>query len=203
MKKLPNIYERLFPIRKFATIKEYFEHYVFEENLDDLDEVLYDSNERKQWVNEYPNLGSFSNTLDYIKDENSVPLLSVATELSDVELCLPMNEVLFHSGNLPNGVSLFIGTEFKLKEIFSATLDPYIAIVHDGEDDVYWYIQTKSENIRCLPVPDEFGEYEVIILGSPTAKIVDIISKRKNPMWLKNMSYKDPTDKTIVYIELY
>jgi len=126
----------------------------------------------------------------------------VAKELANVELYLPKNEILFHSGSLPNKVSLAIGQEFQLKEIFSATLDPYIANVHDSNDDTYWYIQIKNESIRCLPIPDEYGEYEVIILDSPTAKIVDIKTAQRDAMWLGDIYYK-PEYKTIVYVNLY
>lgn len=126
----------------------------------------------------------------------------MAKELANVELYLPKNEILFHSGNLPNKVSLAIGQEFQLKEIFSATLDPYIANAHDSDDDIYWYIQIKNENIRCLPIPDEYGEYEVIILDSPIAKIVDIKAAQRDKMWLGDMA-SDPTTKTIIYVDLY
>ena len=180
MKKLPNIYQHLFPLNNFQTIKEYFEYFIFIKNIANLDNPLSNSSNRKLWLEDYPTLDCFPKTLSYIDDPNSFPLSEVAKELANVELCLPKNEILFHSGSLPNKVSLAIGQEFQLKEIFSATLDPYIANVHDSNDDTYWYIQIKNESIRCLPIPDEYGEYEVIILDSPTAKIVDIKTAQRD-----------------------
>lgn len=144
MKKLPNIYQHLFPLSNFQTIKEYFEYFIFRKNIADLDKPLFNSSNRKLWLEDYPTLDCFPKTLSYIDDPNSFPLSEVAKELANVELYLPKNEILFHSGNLPNKVSLAIGQEFQLKEIFSATLDPYIANVHDSDDDIYWYIQIKK-----------------------------------------------------------
>ena len=202
MKKLPNIYKHLFPLGNFQTIKEYFEYFIFTKNIDDLDNPLFNSSNRKLWLEDHPTLDCFPKTLNYIDDPNSFPLSEVAKELANVKLYLPKNEILFHSGSLPNKVSLAIGHEFKLLEIFSATLDPYIANVHDSGDDIYWYIQIKSENIRCLPISDEYGEYEVIILDSPIAKIVDIKTAQRDKMWLGDMA-SDPTTKTIIYVNLY
>ena len=202
MKKLPNIYQHLFPLNNFQTIKEYFEYFIFRKNIDDLDNPLFNSSNRKLWLEDYPTLDCFPKTLSYIDDPNSFPLSEVSKELANVELYLPKNEILFHSGNLPNNVSLAIGQEFQLHTIFSATLDPYIANVHDSNDDIYWYIQIKNEGIRCLPIPDEYGEYEVIILDSPIAKIVDIKTAHRDAMWLGDIHYK-PENKTIVYVNLY
>ncbi|HHE9504667.1 TPA: hypothetical protein ACPSEP_000320 [Haemophilus influenzae] len=202
MKKLPNIYKHLFPLGNFQTIKEYFEYFIFTKNIDDLDNPLFNSSNRKLWLEDHPTLDCFPKTLSYIDDPNSFPLSEVAKELANVKLYLPKNEILFHSGSLPNKVSLAIGQEFKLLEIFSATLDPYIANVHDSGDDIYWYIQIKSENIRCLPISDEYGEYEVIILDSPIAKIVDIKTAQRDKMRLGDMA-SDPTTKTIIYVNLY
>ncbi|HHF5223289.1 TPA: hypothetical protein ACPPAE_000320 [Haemophilus influenzae] len=199
MKKLPNIYKHLFPLGNFQTIKEYFEYFIFTKNIDDLDNPLFNSSNRKLWLEDHPTLDCFPKTLSYIDDPNSFPLSEVAKELANVKLYLPKNEILFHSGSLPNKVSLAIGQEFKLLEIFSATLDPYIANVHDSGDDIYWYIQIKSENIRCLPISDEYGEYEVIILDSPIAKIVDIKTAQRDKMRLGDMA-SDPTTKTIIYV---
>ncbi len=202
MKKLPNIYQHLFPLNNFQTIKEYFEYFIFRKNIANLDNPLSNSSNRKLWLEDYPTLDCFPKTLSYIDDPNSFPLSEVAKELANVELYLPKNEILFHSGNLPNKVSLAIGQEFQLKEIFSATLDPYIANVHDSNDDTYWYIQIKNESIRCLPIPDEYGEYEVIILDSPIAKIVDIKTAQRDAMWQEGVHYK-PETKTIISVDLY
>ena len=106
--------------------------FIFRKNIADLDKPLFNSSNRKLWLEDYPTLDCFPKTLSYIDDPNSFPLSEVAKELANVELYLPKNEILFHSGNLPNKVSLAIGQEFQLKEIFSATLDPYIANVHDS-----------------------------------------------------------------------
>lgn len=202
MKKLPNIYQYLFPLGRFQTIREYFEYFIFTKNIADLDAPLFNSTNRKLWLEDYPTLDCFPKTLSYIDEQNSVLLSEVAKELADVELYLPKNEILFHSGSLPTEVSLDIGQEFQLKEIFSATLDPYIANIHDSDDDIYWYIQIKNDNIRCLPIPDEYGEYEVIILDSPIAKIVDIKTAQRDAMWLGDI-YCKPENKTIVYVNLY
>ncbi len=202
MKKLPNIYQYLFPLGRFQTIREYFEYFIFTKNIADLDAPLFNSTNRKLWLEHYPTLDCFPKTLSYINEQNSVLLSEVVKELANVELYLPKNEILFHSGSLPTEVSLDIGQEFQLKEIFSATLDPYIANIHDSDDDIYWYIQIKNDNIRCLPIPDEYGEYEVIILDSPIAKIVDIKTAQRDAMWLGDIYYK-PENKTIVYVNLY
>lgn len=202
MKKLPNIYQHLFPLNNFQTIKEYFEYFIFIKNIANLDNPLSNSSNRKLWLEDHPTLDCFPKTLSYIDDPNSFPLSEVAKELANVELYLPKNEILFHSGSLPNKVSLAIGQEFQLKEIFSATLDPYIANVHDSNDDTYWYIQIKNESIRCLPIPDEYGEYEVIILDSPIAKIVDIKTAQRDAMWQEGVHYK-PETKTIISVDLY
>jgi diphthamide synthase (EF-2-diphthine--ammonia ligase) len=53
-----------------------------------------------------------------------------------------------------------------------------------------------------LPIPDEYGEYEVIILDSPIAKIVDIKTAQRDAMWLGDIYYK-PENKTIAYVNLY
>lgn len=202
MKKLPNIYQYLFPLGRFQTIREYFEYFIFTKNIADLDAPLFNSTNRKLWLEHYPTLDCFPKTLSYINEQNSVLLSEVVKELANVELYLPKNEILFHSGSLPTEVSLDIGQEFQLKEIFSATLDPYIANIHDSDDDIYWYIQIKNDNIRCLPIPDEYGEYEVIILDSPIAKIVDIKTAQRDAMWLGDIYYK-PENKTIAYVNLY
>lgn len=201
MKKLPNIYQYLFPLGRFQTIREYFEYFIFTKNIADLDAPLFNSTNRKLWLEDYPTLDCFPKTLSYIDEQNSVLLSEVAKELADVELYLPKNEILFHSGSLPTEVSLDIGQEFQLKEIFSATLDPYIANIHDSDDDIYWYIQIKNDNIRCLPIPDEYGEYEVIILDSPIAKIVDIKTAQRDKMWQEGICYIET--KTIIYVDLY
>lgn len=201
MKKLPNIYQYLFPLGRFQTIREYFEYFIFTKNIADLDAPLFNSTNRKLWLEDYPTLDCFPKTLSYIDEQNSVLLSEVAKELADVELFLPKNEILFHSGSLPTEVSLDIGQEFQLKEIFSATLDPYIANIHDSDDDIYWYIQIKNDNIRCLPIPDEYGEYEVIILDSPIAKIVDIKTAQRDKMWQEGICYIET--KTIIYVDLY
>lgn len=201
MKILPIIYDNLFPLNNFPTIKEYFEYFMFDKNIADLDTPLYESVKRKQWIEDYPNLECFPETLNYIKDEKLANLNKVHQELSNIKLYLPVNQILFHSGNLPNGVPLKIGEKFQLKEIFSTTIDPYIANVHDSEDDVYWYIQVK-DNIRCLPIPDEYGEYEVIILDSPIAEIVDIKVDTVSATW-SDMNYSQSITKTIVYIDIY
>lgn len=119
MKKLPNIYKHLFPLGNFQTIKEYFEYFIFKKNIDDLDNPLFNSSNRKLWLEDHPTLDCFPKTLSYIDDPNSFPLSEVAKELANVELYLPKNEILFHSGSLPNKVSLAIGQEFKLLEISS------------------------------------------------------------------------------------
>ena len=201
MKKLPNIYQYLFPLGRFQTIREYFEYFIFTKNIADLDAPLFNSTNRKLWLEDYPTFDCFPKTLIYIDEQNSVLLSEVAKELADVELYLPKNEILFHSGSLPTEVSLDIGQEFQLKEIFSATLDPYIANIHDSDDDIYWYIQIKNDNIRCLPIPDEYGEYEVIILDSPIAKIVDIKTAQRDKMWQEGICYIET--KTIIYVDLY
>ena len=201
MKKLPNIYQYLFPLGRFQTLREYFEYFIFTKNIADLDAPLFNSTNRKLWLEDYPTLDCFPKTLSYIDEQNSVLLSEVAKELADVELYLPKNEILFHSGSLPTEVSLDIGQEFQLKEIFSATLDPYIANIHDSDDDIYWYIQIKNDNIRCLPIPDEYGEYEVIILDSPIAKIVDIKTAQRDKMWQEGICYIET--KTIIYVDLY
>ncbi len=202
MKILPNVHNNLFPLGNFKNIKEYFEYFIFEKNIMDLDTPLYQSEERNEWLKFYPTLDVFPVTCSYIGDENSVSLSDVSKELSGVNLFLPKDEVLFHSGKLPNGIILAVGQEFYLKEIFSTSLDPYIANVHDGNDDTFWFIRIRDDGIRCFPVPDEFGEYEVIILDSPKAKIVDIKQKQRNSNWNGNQLY-DNEMKTIIYIDLY
>ena len=85
-----------------------------EKNIDDLDNPLFNSSNRKLWLEDYPTLDCFPKTLSYIDDPNSFPLSEVSKELANVELYLPKNEILFHSGNLPNNVSLAIGQEFQI-----------------------------------------------------------------------------------------
>lgn len=202
MKILPNVHENLFPLGNFKNIKDYFEYFIFEKNVMDLDEFLHQSTERNEWLKFYPTLDEFPITRSYIKNENSVTLSDVSKELCGVNLFLPKDGILFHSGKLPNGIILAIGQEFYLKEIFSTSLDPYIANVHDGNDDTFWFIRIKNDGIRCFPVPDEFGEYEVIILNSPKAKIVDIKQKQRNQNWNGSQLYNNDM-KTIIYIDLY
>ncbi len=202
MKILPNVHKNLFPLGNFKNIKDYFEYFIFEKNIMDLDTLLHQSAERNEWLKFYPTLDGFPITCSYIEDENSVSLSDVSKELSEINLFLPKDEILFHSGKLPNGIVLTEGQEFYLKEIFSTSLDPYIANVHDGNDDTFWFIQIKDDGIRCFPVPDEFNEYEIIILDSPKAQIVDIKQKKRNPNWNGNQLYNNEM-KTIIYIDLY
>lgn len=199
---LPNIYKKLFPLNGFQNIKDYFRFFIFKENNTILDEKIYSSTERKEWLRHYPNLEQYPNLLSYIDDENSIPLTSIVEELAETPLFLPKGETLFHSGKLPNDIKAEKGETFTLKEIFSATLDPYIANVHDGDDDVYWFIEIQNEGIRCFPIPDEFGEMEIIILDSPRVEIIGVEKRKRERNW---NGYYSPYDeeKTIIYINLY
>lgn len=192
---LPRIYDKIFPLNnEFYTIKDYFEYIIFRGNISNLDEPLHQSIERNIWLGHYPDISCFPKTLQYIKYEKSISLNEVADELESVSLYIPTGKILFHSGGLPKYVSLKVGEEFELINVFSATLDPYIANVHDSDDNTYWFMEVKSNNIRCLPIPeqDAGNEYEVIILGSPKVKIIGI-SVQSN--------YQNE-EKTIVYVEL-
>ncbi|QGM80772.1 hypothetical protein [Otariodibacter oris] len=203
---LPLVYDNIFPLNEqFKTVKDYFEYFIFCANTYVLDQPLRESKERKEWLKHYPDISNFPKTLKYIENENSVSLSEVENELSSISLYLSKGEILFHSGQIPEGINLQIGEEFQLKNIFSATLDPYIANAHDSNDDTYWYITINSDNIRCFPVPDredDSTEYEVIILDSPKVKITNIKKGIRNSKWDKSppTEYQD-IEKTIVYVE--
>ncbi|OOF70582.1 hypothetical protein BKG91_03785 [Rodentibacter caecimuris] len=202
--ELPNIDEEIYPIGGFNKPEDFFQFFIFEKNSALLDEPLWNSAKRKEWVNNSPDLQQFPFTTQYIKEEKSVELSDVAQELSTVNFILPVEQVLFHQGDLPPSIPLnkeAIGKEFKLLEIFSTTLDPYIANVHE-DSDVHWCIRIKGDNIRCYPIPEQdCNEYEVIILGSPKARIVDIVQKERNPYYV-GVEYRG-CFKTLVFLELY
>ncbi|QLB19420.1 hypothetical protein [Mannheimia granulomatis] len=200
---LPNVYDKLFPLGDFDNIKDYFEYFIFEKNTSFIDDKLYNSVERKKWLKHYPSIEQYPNLISYIQDENSVSLSLISEELSETKLYLPLGETIFHSGSLPNGIDLSIGESFSLKEVFSSTLDPYIANVHDGDDDIYWLITIKDDSIRCFPVPDEYGEMEIIILDSPRAEIIGIEKRKRARNWNGYDSIYDNEEKTIIYIDLY
>lgn len=203
--ELPNIDEEIYPIEGFNKPEDFFQFVIFEGNSALLDKPLWNSTKRKEWVNNSPDLQQFPFTTQYIKDEKSVDLSAVAQELSEINLILPKEQVLFHQGNIPLEIPLdkyAIGKEFYLKDIFSTTLDPFIANIHEPESrDVHWCIRIKGHNIRCYPVPEE-SEYEVIILGSPKAKIVNIVQGERNPLYSKWYEQKQWM-KTLVFLELY
>lgn len=200
---LPSIYDKLFPLKNFNNIKDYFRYFIFKENVAILDDILFNSKERKEWLSHYPYIDKYPNLLSYIQDENSVPSSLISEELSETKLYLPFGEILFHSGSLPNGINLSKGESFSLKEVFSSTLDPYIANVHDSDDDIYWLITIKDNGIRCFPVPDEYGEMEVIILDSPRVEITGIEKRKRSRNWNGYESTYNLEEKTIIYIDLY
>lgn len=201
---LPNIDEEIYPIGGFDKPEDFFNFFIFQKNSALLDEPLWNSIKRKEWVSSAPNLALFPLTTQYIEDETSADLSAVAQELSKINLILPKEQVLFHQGDLPPKIPLdkcAIGKEFYLKNVFSATLDPYIANVHE-DSNVHWCIRIKGDNIRCYPIPEQdCNEYEVIILGEPKAKIIDIIQKERNPFYT-GIEQKGWV-KTLVCLELY
>ncbi|MEH8027337.1 hypothetical protein [Gallibacterium anatis] len=206
---LPNITEELFPIDRFESPEEYFEFFIFEKNTDLLDTPLYDSLARKDWIKATKKLEELPITEKYIEDEKSVALSKVANELKNIDLFLPVNQVLFHQGDFPKEyfptplTKADIGKEFSLLEVFSATLDPYIANIHEGSD-IHWCISIKGENIRCYPVPCEVqNEYEIIILGSPKVKVKNVVTKERSHFYDENGIELKGWIKTIVFVDLY
>ncbi|WP_440163120.1 hypothetical protein [Actinobacillus pleuropneumoniae] len=199
MTKLPEIFSRIFPLGKFNNIEEYFEHFIFQSNSSCLDKLLYKSQERRKWIGFYPNLKNFPCTEKYIQDEKAVNLSLVASELSGTNLFLPKDQVLFHQGNLP--ANLNVGSIFNLTSIFSTTLDPYIANCHE-DNNTHWCIRVKNENVKCFPIPDKYGEYEVLILGSPRATIVDIKKQKRAIQWNGQDDQYNQDEHEIIYIDL-
>ncbi|WP_439291218.1 hypothetical protein [Lonepinella koalarum] len=197
---LPNIDDELYPIGGFESPESFFEFFICDENSTLLDEPLYNSTERKIWIENSPKLENLPLTEQYIKDETRVALSDVAQELATIDFVLPLEQVFFHQGELPSSVSLAIGQEFHLLEVFSGTLDPYIANVHECSD-VHWCIRVKGQNIHCYPVSND-DEYEVIILGSPKARITNIVKRERNENYIQGYPQKGYV-KTLVFLELY
>ncbi|MBO4576207.1 MAG: hypothetical protein J5680_03755, partial [Neisseriaceae bacterium] len=121
---------------------------------------------------------SYCYTYRYVKDEKNKDTDKIKDELKDIEFFLDKNQTIFHGGIFPSD-SPKIGDEITTMEIFSTTIDPFIASHHAiQEKKAYLWIIKLNQKTKCLPVNTEnMGtENEIIIIDSLKLKITNITS---------------------------
>ena len=127
-----------------------------------------------------PYLWGYINQWGPYTEERIDDFSNVISEAAEFEQILPIGQVLFHGGYLPD--ILTIGEEFSTIAPLSTSLDPSIALSHAGhvyhkyQEAHLWAMTINSPDIRCFVVrygPRHWAKHEkeVILLDSLIAKV--------------------------------
>lgn len=171
MTLLNNTDNLIFPFQSNTALYQSYEDFILKTfgglNSDDLNKKIYE--QFSQWKAFSPQLSESLHpyTYRYVKDENNKDTSKIKNELQSTQIFLDKNQTLFHGGIFPKN-NPKIGDTITTMEIFSTSIDPFIASHHAiQEKQAFLWVIKLNKITKCLPVNIEtMEESEVINVSS-------------------------------------